>query len=237
LQPCTYDPSRGLVRVNERGLRDRRGKHRVSAALAGELRDLVAAARTAGHILRIDSAYRSYAAQAQLFATIVERGRAARPGHSEHQLGTAVDLRLPSTAAIAWLAENAPAFGFVVSYPPGKQKVTGYRPEPWHVRYVGRAVAEQVAATGASLEEFFRARPDLGESGSCERCPEPASQADCAGVTRRGLCDGTVLTWCYEGALAAVDCAASKQVCGPHPDSGEPDCLDGPPPGPVGAER
>jgi zinc D-Ala-D-Ala carboxypeptidase len=228
LQPCTYDPSPGLVRVNERGVRDRRGRHRVSAELAPELRELVAAARAEGHILRIDSAYRSYEAQAQLFATILERGRAARPGHSEHQLGTAVDLRLPSTAAIGWLAENAPLFGFVVSYPPGKQKVTGYRPEPWHVRYVGRALAEQVAAAGGSLEEFFRARPELGESGSCASCPEPASQAGCAGATRTGVCDGTVLTWCYEGALAAVDCAASKQICGPSPASGEPDCLDGP---------
>ncbi len=228
LQPCTFDPTRALVRVNERGLRDRRGRHRVSAEIAPDLRDLVAAARVAGHILRVDSAFRSYAAQAKLYAAIQEPGRAARPGHSEHQLGTAVDVRLPSTAAITWLAEKAPRFGFVVSYPPGKQKITGYRPEPWHVRHVGRAVAEEVARRGGSLEELFRARPDLGTSGSCARCPAPASQATCGAITSAGLCQGTVLTWCYEGALATVDCASSKQACGPVGDRGAHDCLDRP---------
>jgi hypothetical protein len=224
LQTCDADPPLPLQRVNERGLRDRRGRHRVAAAIGNDLRALIADGRAAGHILRIDSAFRPYAAQALLFATIKEVGRAARPGHSEHQLATAVDLRLPSTAAIGWLAENAPLFGFVVSYPPGKQRVTGYRPEPWHVRHVGRELAQQIAASGLCLEEFFRAHPGLGESGTCQDCPEPASQARCQGVTAAGLCDGTVLTWCYDGALATVDCAVSKQICGEGRD-GARDCL------------
>jgi zinc D-Ala-D-Ala carboxypeptidase len=230
LNPCTYDPSPELVRVNDRGLRDRRGAHRVKGEVAEPLRALMAAGLAAGHRMRIDSAFRSYAAQAGLFASITEAGRAARPGHSEHQLGTAVDLRLPLRTSIDWLASQAPSFGFVVSYPPGKQRITGYRPEPWHVRHVGREIAEQVARSGISLEEFFRARPELGESGSCAVCPEPVSQAGCPErVDQAGSCEGTVLTWCYEGARAAVDCASSGQLCGRNENSGEHDCLEKPP--------
>ena len=204
------------MRVNERGLRDRRGRHRVSAEIAPELRDLIAAARAAGHILRIDSAFRSYAAQAQLFATILEPGRAARPGHSEHQLGTAVDVRLPSTAAIGWLAETAPRFGFVVSYPPGKQKVTGYRPEPWHVRYVGRARGRGGRPPAAAAwRSCFAPDPSWANRAAAPAAPSRRRRPAAAAVTGAGVCDGTVLTWCYEGALATVDCAASRQACGP----------------------
>jgi hypothetical protein len=225
LKECTYDPSPELTRINDRGLPDQRGRHRVVAAIAEPLRALITAGQEAKMILRVDSAFRSYAAQARLFEAMKEPGRAARPGHSEHQLGTAVDLRLGSTAAISWLAQNAQRFGFVLSYPPGKQRVTGYRPEPWHVRHVGPELAEAVARGGVSLEEFFRARPELGESGPCDRCPEPASQTSCRQVTAAGSCEGTVLTWCYDGALATVDCASSGQSCGPLPSTGQNDCL------------
>ena len=144
-----------------------------------------------------------------------ERGRAARPGHSEHQLGTAIDLRLPTTAAIDWLGEHAFEYGFALSYPPGKQRLTGYRPEPWHVRFVGREIAAELHRRGGTLEELFRARPELGESGSCEDCPAAISRKACGEITAAGACEGTVLTWCYDGALAAVDCAVSEQPASP----------------------
>jgi zinc D-Ala-D-Ala carboxypeptidase len=224
LKECTYDPSPDLVRINDRGHRDRKGRHRVVSAITEPLLELIAAGQAERQILRVDSGFRSYAMQARLFEAMKEPGRAARPGHSEHQLGTAVDLRLGSSSAIVWLAANAHRFGFVLSYPPGKQRVTGYRPEPWHVRHVGRELAEEIARSGLSLEEFFRSRPELGESGPCDRCPEPASQTRCQQVTAAGACEGTVLTWCYDGALATVDCASSGQTCG-RSDSGAHDCL------------
>ena len=104
--------------------------------------------------MRINSAFRSYREQARVFRTMKERGRAARPGHSEHQLGTAIDLKLPTTAAIDWLGEHAFEYGFALSYPPGKQRLTGYRPEPWHMRFVGddarrRAAPARLDAGGA----------------------------------------------------------------------------------------
>lgn len=225
LPACAYNPTRRLIRVNDRGALDPRGRHRLEPAAHTALAQLMAAAVAAGHRLRVQSCFRSYEEQARLFAATKEIGRAARPGHSEHQMGTAVDLRLPTTAAINWLAAQAPGFGFVVSYPAGKQRVTGYRPEPWHVRHVGRAVAAEVAASGASLEELFRARPDLGQSGTCADCPRRgASLAACRGVTAAGRCDGDVLIWCYDGALAAVDCTTASQRCGAT-DGGEYNCL------------
>jgi LAS superfamily LD-carboxypeptidase LdcB len=224
-QSCAYHPGDALRRVGDLAAPDPRGSHRVDAAALPPLRDLLAAARAAGHAIRITSAFRPYDEQLKVFRTTKEKGRAARPGHSEHQLGTAIDLRLPTSAAIAWLAEHAPAHGFALSYPPGKQRLTGYRPEPWHVRFVGRELAEELRRRGWTLEELFRARPDLAESGTCQDCPSRASRMACGRTTERGSCRGTVLTWCYQGSLAIVDCAVSHQECGHSPDAGLPDCL------------
>jgi zinc D-Ala-D-Ala carboxypeptidase len=225
---CAFDPQPDLVSVDDRGLRRKRGRHRVAKLAAAPLHALLSAAATAGHKLTINSAYRSYEEQATVFATTKEAGRAARPGHSEHQLGTAIDLRLPTAAAIAWLDEHAPAFGFVRSYPEGKQRITGYRPEPWHIRFVGETVAAATKKHGLCLEELFRAAPKLGTSGTCGDCPEPASRSACAEIGAQGVCAGDVLSWCYDDALASVDCAASQQRCG-LTESGTYDCLTPPP--------
>lgn len=224
---CSYHPGAALVRVNNVGQPDARGRHQLDAAAVAPLQALLLAGRTAGHTMRIASGFRSYAEQGRLFRRTKEKGRAARPGHSEHQLGTAVDLRLPSTAALNWLADHALDHGFAVSYPPGKQRITGYRPEPWHVRFVGVPVSVELRRAGSTLEELFRARPDLAESGGCEDCPTAASRRPCGRTGPKGTCEGDVLVWCYEGALAMVDCAAFKQTCGQPPESPVPDCVPG----------
>jgi zinc D-Ala-D-Ala carboxypeptidase len=224
LAACAFDPGPALRRLDDQGQPSARGKHRVDAAAVPALGDLIKGARGAGYRIRVNSAYRSYREQARVFRTMKERGRAARPGHSEHQLGTAIDLRLPSTAAIDWLAEHAADFGFALSYPPGKQRVTGYRPEPWHVRFVGPEVAAELHRRGWTLEELFRAQPEMGESGSCRDCPAAVSRKACGAVTTAGSCQGTVLTWCYDGALASVDCSVSEQTCAAAGGDGEADC-------------
>ena len=225
LTSCAAEPRSKLLRVNERAEADAKGKHRVTEEALPALRELLAAGRAAGHNLRIESAFRSYEEQATLFANIKEQGRAARPGHSEHQLGSTIALRLPTGKAIEWLAAHAPEFGFALSYPPGKQRLTGYRPEPWHVRFVGLELARELARTGTTLEEGFRTRPGLGESGTCADCPLPSSRAACGDVDAGGRCEGTVLSWCYDGALAKVDCAVSGQQCGQREPSGPHDCV------------
>lgn len=214
--PCAFEPPT-LVELD--------GGHRVTPEVVEPLGRLIAAAGAAGHRLRVESAYRSYDEQAELFRTTKQVGRAARPGHSEHQLGTAVDLDLPTKHAIAWLAEHALAHGFVVSYPPDKHRITGYRPEPWHVRYLGDELAAELRRAGGTLEELLRARPELGAGGTCGDCPSDASRVACDDVTAAGRCTGDVLEWCYDGALAAVHCGALRARCGADAATGHHDCV------------
>ena len=91
----------------------------------------------------------------------------ARPGHSEHQLGTTLDFRSYGgsapwnyadwgrTKAGTWLRNNAWKYGFVLSYPKGKTAQTCYAYEPWHYRYVGRAVAARIHASGLTEREYL----------------------------------------------------------------------------------
>ncbi len=141
----------GLVSTANAGMN---GGYRVRRLVIGDLRVMVSAARRAGVTLRVTSGYRSYATQKALYRSFVallgpDAGalRAARPGHSEHQLGTALDLA-NRPGAYAWIARNAWRYGFVVSYPPGERAVSCYRSEPWHVRYVGRPRAATIHASG-----------------------------------------------------------------------------------------
>lgn len=139
----------------------------VRAIVLDDLRSLREAAEAAGVRLAVQSAYRSEAYQARVHAGWVERLGAARaaevsarPGHSEHQLGTAVDLRsadgppaweLDDWAATpegSWVAAHAADHGFVVSYPRDARDATCYDYEPWHLRWVGRAAASAARDEG-----------------------------------------------------------------------------------------
>lgn len=139
-----------------------------------DLRALRLAAEAAGVRLAVQSAYRSEAYQAQVHVSWVdllgpERAAevSARPGHSEHQLGTAIDLRAAdgppawelddwaTTPEGAWVAEHAAAFGFVVSYPRSARDTSCYDYEPWHLRWVGRQIAAQVAESGLAYRAWL----------------------------------------------------------------------------------
>lgn len=113
------------------------------------------------------SGFRSYATQAQLYQSYVnQEGQAAadrysaRPGYSEHQTGLAFDVigtdgqLVEDSNAAQWLLEHAPDYGFVVRYPRGKESITGYMHEEWHLRYIGKE-AKDVAASGLTLEEYY----------------------------------------------------------------------------------
>lgn len=148
---------------------------------ARALEKLYQDAKQSGVELMVASAYRGYMYQQSLYYTYVERqGQAeadtqsARPGHSEHQTGWAVDVE-PTTrkceveACFAdtpegkWVAANAYKYGFVIRYQKDEQATTGYIYEPWHLRYVGKALAEELHKQGdPTLEEFFglEAAPD-----------------------------------------------------------------------------
>ena len=113
------------------------------------------------------SGFRSYGTQAQLYQSYVNKeGQAAadrysaRPGYSEHQTGLAFDLigtdgnLVEDESAAQWLLDHAADYGFVVRYLKGKESVTGYMHEEWHLRYVGKE-AKEIAASGLTLEEYY----------------------------------------------------------------------------------
>ena len=127
------------------------------------------AAAADGINLYISSGYRSYGTQKSLYGSYKSMyGRStadvfsARPGHSEHQSGLALDLNIvkdwfAGTKEAKWLSRNCWKYGFVIRYPEGKSYNTGYKYEPWHVRYVGKTLAEKLYNGGKwlSMEEYY----------------------------------------------------------------------------------
>lgn len=163
LQPLEYAPS-DLAGVGD--------GQRMRAEAASAFVKLQSSASAAGHALTVESSYRSYNTQVATYNRWVnELGRAeadrqsARPGHSEHQTGLALDVGgdgcnveecFGSKPSGIWVAAHAHEYGFIVRYPDGKEHVTGYVYEPWHLRYVGVALAAEMQRTGvATMEEFF----------------------------------------------------------------------------------
>jgi len=146
---------------------------RLRRPAARALERLFAAARRDGVPLAGVSGYRSFASQKALFAGYArERGVenaahvSARAGHSEHQTGLAIDISgadgrcaasrcFAGTRPARWLARHAAEHGFVVRYPRGRERVTGYDHEPWHLRYVGVALAREVVDSGRTLDELL----------------------------------------------------------------------------------
>ncbi len=144
------------------------------AESAKALEELFAAAKASNFNLLLTSGYRSYDVQVSVYnGYIKSMGQAetdrtsARPGHSEHQTGWAVDVE-PSSKKCeleacfgdmpegAWVSANAYRFGFIIRYTKDKESVTGYAYEPWHLRYVGTDLADEMHHKGVeTLEEFF----------------------------------------------------------------------------------
>jgi D-alanyl-D-alanine carboxypeptidase len=134
---------------------------------------LVEDAALEGYELVMTTAYRSYDFQEILWNNYVanegEEAAArfsARPGQSEHQSGLAADVSSPSVNYALtesfesceegkWLAENAHRFGFIIRFPKGKESVTGYIYEPWHIRYVGIPIAKEIYSKEITLEEYL----------------------------------------------------------------------------------
>ena len=139
----------------------------VDSTANSALNEMIAAAAKAGINLWIASGFRSYSRQETLYNNYVARdGKAAadrysaRPGYSEHQTGLAFDLNsleqsFGETKEGKWIAENCWKYGFILRYPQNKEAQTGYMYEPWHVRYLGKDIAEKVYKSGLCLEEYL----------------------------------------------------------------------------------
>ena len=125
------------------------------------------AAAEEGLNIYLSSGFRSYETQNRIYNNYVSNyGQSsadtfsARPGHSEHQTGLAIDVNsiddsFADTPEAEWLASHAHEYGFIIRYPKGKESITGYKYEPWHIRYLGVEKATEVYNSGLTLEEFL----------------------------------------------------------------------------------
>lgn len=133
------------------------GRQLLRAVIAEDTRALIAEALGEGHDLYVGSGFRSQVYQEDLFAAQIRRWGdeetanrySARPGHSQHQLGTTIDFTNTFAAfrrspAADWLRDNAHRFGFVLPYTVAAVDRTGYVDEPWHARWVGQPLAAQL---------------------------------------------------------------------------------------------
>lgn len=168
----------------------RQGKLRAEArdALTGMLDSALAETATE---IRVRSAYRSFVDQCLTWNAKVEQHGlehatrySARPGRSQHQLGTTADLTvavlgwelvaaLGESTAGTWLADNAWRFGFALSYPEGMEEATGYAYEPWHFRYVGTAASAEMHELGLDLDQYLRACEEPDSGLGCGEVAEP----------------------------------------------------------------
>lgn len=162
----------GLVSVAQAGIA---GSGRIRSVVIDELAAMARAARHDGAGIAVRSAYRSYAQQKAVFQSWVNQygyqaalQGSARAGHSEHQLGTTIDFRSANstrapwdypdwatTQAGAWMKANAWKYGFVMSYPKGKSRVSCYDYESWHYRYYGRALARKIHDSGTVPRRYL----------------------------------------------------------------------------------
>ncbi|MGJ9459502.1 D-alanyl-D-alanine carboxypeptidase family protein [Oceanobacillus sp. CF4.6] len=148
-------------------------KKQMREAAAKSLEKLFTAADEAGLELFAQSGYRSYDRQDTIFASnSLEHGEetantfSARPGESEHQSGLTMDITSPKvnfdlitdfgdTDEGKWMEENSAKYGFIIRFPEGKEEITKYQYEPWHLRFVGEKAAKEIMSQEITLEEYL----------------------------------------------------------------------------------
>lgn len=142
-------------------------------AAAQAMQSLISDAALNGYDIYTASDYRSFSEQEALYNRYVQSdGQAAadtfsaRPGFSEHQTGLVADVAERNTGCVImtcfgntpvgqWIANNSYKYGFIVRYPEGKDSITGYQYEPWHLRYIGIPAALGVYKSGLTMDEYF----------------------------------------------------------------------------------
>lgn len=170
--PSDYAPS-DLVSLSSLGINNVNAA-RMRRAAAEALRSMTSAIRAAGIDYTVTSGYRSYESQVSVYNFWLDYNKgnvsatdavSARPGFSEHQLGNTLDFTTNANGNIfyqfeytplsKWLAQNAYKYGFAMSYPKGKEPITGYTYEPWHYRYIGKGNALDLRNSGLTLTEWL----------------------------------------------------------------------------------
>ena len=173
LLPSTYEPEDLVIPNVKFDTTVVTDKNKLRKEASVEFEKLVAAAEKKGLEITAVSGYRSYARQKQVYDSSAQaNGRehadkyCALPGSSEHQTGLSMDVSTSSIGNILdekfgdtdegkWLRKNAYKYGFIIRYPKGKSKITGYNYEPWHIRYVGKNMAKYIYKNKITLEEYY----------------------------------------------------------------------------------
>ena len=178
--PFAVEKEKGKIRLvyyeeqeGKKELKGEKGKRYLKKEVARALECLFMRAEEEGIVLAVVSGYRSYERQEELYERSVKKNGIsyanryqAKAGYSEHQTGLAVDVSGETiqygleeifglTKEGVWLRRNCWKEGFIIRYPKGKEIITGYQYEPWHLRYVGRNEAEIMMKCGLTLEEFL----------------------------------------------------------------------------------
>jgi LAS superfamily LD-carboxypeptidase LdcB len=172
--PSSYAP-KDLVKASKSGIR-RGENYYLRNIVIPDLTRMITDAKSEGVDLSIVSGYRSYQTQIDTYNYWLKMNNgntslvdtfSARAGHSQHQLGTAIDFstneigdklgdEFSNTKASKWLSQNAYKYGFVISYPKGYENITGYKHESWHYRYIGVENAQNMINSGKILELYLR---------------------------------------------------------------------------------
>lgn len=179
--PEDYEP-KDLVYPDVRfTFKEKIEKRMLRKEAAAALEEMFAGAEKDGIYLAGVSAYRSHKTQTALFNRYVAKDGeevaktySAVPGHSEHETGLAIDVSgsdgkcaaescFGDTKEAAWLADHAVDYGFIIRYPEGKEGITGYKYEPWHLRYVGKEISTDIGERDITLEEYYDAVPVSGQ--------------------------------------------------------------------------
>jgi D-alanyl-D-alanine carboxypeptidase len=163
--PDGYAPD-DLVKLEGPSYRVSRKDLMLRREAAAALEAMAAEARAEGLMLTASSSYRSYEYQVSVYErNVKESGQeqadreSARPGHSQHQLGLAVDFgsitdEFARTGEGRWMLANAGRFGWSLSFPDGYEELTGYRWESWHYRYVGRELCHFIDAYFGGIQQY-----------------------------------------------------------------------------------
>ena len=170
--PSDYAPE-DLATIEVPTTNDNPEANMLRAYASDALTKLFDQAHIAGYELYAVSGYRSYNRQVNLFKSYAEEHGeteanrfSAKPGQSEHQTGLTMDVSSESmdyeleeefgeTPEGIWIAENAHKFGFIIRYPKGKEYITGYQYEPWHLRYLGIELAKKVYGSKLTYDEYW----------------------------------------------------------------------------------
>ncbi|MCL2319786.1 MAG: M15 family metallopeptidase, partial [Treponema sp.] len=163
--PSGYEPV-DLVPLKGGSYKVSRNDLQLRGIAARALEEMAAAAAAEGIVLTVGSAYRSAAYQAQVYEREVKTygqetadRESAQSGKSQHQLGLVVDFApiddaFAKTKASDWLLRNAGRFGWSLSFPDGYEKITGYRWESWHYRYVGQDLSAFINTYFDGIQQY-----------------------------------------------------------------------------------